>query len=95
MDNVRSSLNQLIEWCKKERDFLKIQLDKLEAGQLTVLEARGEEAKADITVEIVQLVIHQIAELNGLLADEDEAETEADAKASEMAFHRFRLRFLS
>ena len=66
MDNVRSSLNQLIEWCKKERDFLKIQLDKLEAGQLTVLEARGEEAKADITVEIVQLVIHQITELNGL-----------------------------
>jgi hypothetical protein len=75
MDNVRSSLNQLTEWCKKERDFLKVQLDKLEAGQLTVLEAPGEEAK-------VQLVIHQIAELNGLLADEDEADTEADAKGN-------------
>jgi hypothetical protein len=82
MDNVRSSLNELTEWCKEERDFLKVQLDKLEAGQLTVLEARGEEAKADITVEIVQLVIHQIAELNGLLADEDEADTEADAKGN-------------
>jgi hypothetical protein len=82
MDNVRSSLNQLTEWCKKERDFLKVQLDKLEAGQLTVLEAQGEETKADITVDIVQLVIHQIAELNGLLADEDEADTEADAKGN-------------
>ena len=80
MDNVRSSLNQLTEWCKKERDFLKVQLDKLEAGQLTVLEERGEEAKSDITVEIIQLVINQIAELNKLLADEDEADTEADAK---------------
>ena len=80
MDNVRSSLNQLTEWCKKERDFLKVQLDKHEAGQLTVLEARGEETKSDITVEIVQLVINQIAELNELLADEDEADTDADAK---------------
>ena len=82
MDNVRNSLNQLTEWCKKERDFLKVQLDKLEAGQLTVLEARVEEAKADVTVEVVQLVIHQIAELNEILADEDEAETEADAKGN-------------
>jgi hypothetical protein len=82
MDKVRSSLNQLTEWCKKERDFLKIQLDKLEAGQLAVLEARGEEAKTDVTAEVVQLVIRQIAELNQLLADEDEVDTEADAKGN-------------
>ena len=80
MDNVRSSLNQLTEWCKKERDFLKTQLDKLEAGQITVFEVRSEEAKTDVTSEVVRLVIHQIAELNELLADEDEADTEADAK---------------
>ena len=80
MDNVRSSLNQLTEWCKKERDFLKTQLDKLEAGQITVFEARGEETQTDVTVEIVKRVISQIAELNQLLADDDEADTEADAK---------------
>jgi hypothetical protein len=82
MENVRSSLNQLTEWCKKERDFFKMQLDKLEAGQITVFEVRSEEAKADVTSEVVRLVIHQIAELNELLADEDEADTEADAKGN-------------
>ncbi len=80
MDNVRSSLNQLTEWCKKQRDFLKKQLDKLEAGQMTIFEARGDEAQTDVTAEAVQRVINQISELNQLLADDDEADTEADAK---------------
>jgi hypothetical protein len=80
MDNVRSSLNQLTEWCKKQRDFLKEQLDKLEAGQMKIFEARGDEAQTDVTAEAVQRVINQISELNQLLADDDEADTEADAK---------------
>jgi len=41
---------------------------------------KGEEGKTDVTSEVVRLAIHQIAELNKLLADEDEADTEADAK---------------
>jgi hypothetical protein len=80
MDNVRSSLNQLTEWCKKQRDFLKEQLDKLEAGQMKIFEARGDEAQTDVTAEAVQRVINQISELNQLLADDDEADTETDAK---------------
>jgi hypothetical protein len=66
MDNVRSSLNQLTEWCKKQRDFLKEQLDKLEAGQMKIFEARGDEAQTDVTAEAVQRVINQISELNQL-----------------------------
>jgi hypothetical protein len=80
MDNVRSSLNQLTEWCKKERDFLKEQLDRLEAGQIKVFEIRDEETQTDVTAEAIQRVISQIAALNQLLADDDEADTEADAK---------------
>ncbi len=80
MDTVRSSLNQLTEWCKKERDFLKNQLDRFEAGQMMIFEVRGEEAPTDVTAESVRRVINQIAELNQLLADEDETDTEADAK---------------
>ncbi len=41
---------------------------------------KGEEGKTDITSEVVRLAIHQIAELNELLADEDKADAEADAK---------------
>jgi hypothetical protein len=55
-------------------------VDRLETGQITVLEVRGDASKTDVTYEVVRLVLHQIAELNELLADEDEADTEADAK---------------
>jgi transcription antitermination factor NusA-like protein len=82
VDNVRSSLNQLTDWCKGHRSFLKNQLDKLEAGQLTVFEVDVDNAKTDVTAEEVARIIAHLGELNRLLAEEDELDTEAAAKGN-------------
>ena len=73
-------LAQLTSWCKKLRALLKQQLDMLESGQMRTIEKRGTEAETDTTADTVQRLIGQINELNELLADEDEAETEEKAK---------------
>jgi hypothetical protein len=73
-------LAQLTAWCKEQRVLLKQQLDMLEAGQMFTFETRGEETKVDTTAETVLRVATQISQLNKLLAEDDEAQTEAMAK---------------
>ena len=75
-----ADLAQLIAWCKGQRVFLKQQLDMLESGQKSTFETRDTEEKVDTTAETVQRTITQINELDTLLAEEDEAETEANAQ---------------
>jgi len=73
-------LAQLVAWCKEHRAALKQQLDLLESGQMCTFETRGTETRVDTTAETVRRIITQVSELDRLLADEDEAETEAKAK---------------
>jgi hypothetical protein len=75
-----ADLAKLIAWCKDERAFLKQQLDMLESGQMSTFENRVSEEQVDTTAETVRRTITLIAELDALLAEEDEAETEANAK---------------
>ena len=73
-------LAQLIAWCKEQRTILKQELDMLESGQMFTFETRGTESKIDTTAETIRRIITQIGELDRLLAEEDEAETETRAK---------------
>ncbi len=75
-----ANLAQLIAWCNDQRDFLKQQLDKLESGQMITFETLETEEPVDTTAETVRRTITQIGELDRLLAEDDEAETEANAK---------------
>ena len=75
-----ADLAKLIAWCKDERAFLKQQLDMLELGQMSTFQTGGSEEQVDTTAETVRRTITLITELDALLAEEDEAETEANAK---------------
>ncbi len=75
-----ADLAQLIEWCKDQRACLKQQLDMLESAQMSTFETRSPGEQVDTTAETVQRTITLINELDSLLAEEDEAETEANAK---------------
>ena len=75
-----ANLAQLIAWCKDQRVFLKQQLDILESGQMFTFETRESEDQVDTTAETVRRTITLINELDALLAEEDEAEMEANAK---------------
>ncbi len=75
-----ADLAQLITWCKDHRAFLKQRLDMLESGQMSTFERRETEEPVDTTAEMVRQTITLIGELDRLLAEEDEAETEANAK---------------
>ena len=75
-----ADLAQLVAWCEDQRAFLKQQLDTLEFGQMSTFEARELGEQVDTTAETVRRTIALINELDALLAEEDEAETEANAK---------------
>ncbi len=77
---MKDLLPQLIAWCKNHRADLKRQLDLLESGQMSTFEIRELQEQVDTTAETVRRTIILINELDTLLAEEDEAETEADAK---------------
>jgi hypothetical protein len=75
-----ADLAQLIAWCKNQRAFLKQQLDMLESGQMSTFETRESGEQVDTTAETIRRTITLINDLDALLAEEDEAETEANAK---------------
>ncbi len=77
---MQDLLARLTEWCKAQRAYLKQQLDVLESGQMTTFEARDSGEQVDTTAETVRHTITLINELDSLLAENDEAETEANAK---------------
>ena len=74
-----ADLAQLITWCKDHRAFLKQRLDMLESGQMSTFESRETEP-VDTTADTARRIIILIRELDRLLVEEDEAETEANAK---------------
>jgi hypothetical protein len=63
-----TTLDELLRWCRTERENLKQHIDLMERGVVFVGELHLNSARRDITAEAIVIAKRKIAELDALLA---------------------------